>query len=49
MISLSGVVGQILPLTNCAFWSDYLRGETTDVVGTVRMLRSFLQDSHGSR
>ena len=27
-----GVVGQIIPLTHRAFWSDYLLGETTDVV-----------------
>ena len=26
------VVGQIIPLTHRAFWSDYLLGETTDVV-----------------
>ena len=28
----AGVVGQIIPLTHRAFWSDYLLGETTDVV-----------------
>ena len=26
------VVEQIIPLTHRAFWSDYLPGETTDVV-----------------
>ena len=28
----TAVVGQIIPLTHRAFWSDYLPGETTDVV-----------------
>ena len=27
-----GVVGQIIPLTHRAFWSDYFPGETCDVV-----------------